>query len=179
MTQNGQDYAATKVAGSVTERSSFVPTSEAERTVARAAAWLDSKVGTVAACGKVWPADWRNRIDVDRLDIHMGDRCVIGQPLGCSGAFDDIGQYGGPGQFGVHMEADAAGPEQWIVFLNHQYEDAWRAYITATRGKANTETSSDLGAKPNNPTSPPTTNTTCGQTRTRSPEVLERVTANV
>lgn len=185
MTQNGQENAAAYASGSVTDQSRFVPTSEAERTVARAAAFLDSRDD--------FPDDWRDRIDVDSLQLFSTCRCICGQ----AGGFNvDIGSDAWVDAFAASRsfwgaiddawsrEAAASGMGRGAFGWNaigdtiaaKQFEEAWKVYVTATRGQANTETSSDLGAKPNNPTSPPTT---CGQTRTRSPEVLERVTANV
>lgn len=163
MTQNGQEYAATKVAGSVTERSMDSFSDSPTEVVERAAAMLDGL--------DFFPDDWRDRIDLDTLDIDVACKCVVGQSMADT-------------RLPYNTFVEKAGRRLDLGLLpafvdNEKFVAAWKAYITATRGQANTETSSDLGAKPNNPTSPPTTNDRCGQTRTRSPEVLERVTANV
>lgn len=135
------------------------------QTVVRAAEFLDQH--------ESFPDDWRDRIDLDTLDLCVN--CIVDQALSVDS--DDDTWWGVSCEFGA-LCRQSGYVGSTAAFACRSFEPAWKAYLTATRGQANTETSSDLGESKttNNPTSPPTT---CGQTRTRSPEVLERVTANV
>jgi hypothetical protein len=70
---NEQNYGVSDEPRSVTNSRSFTPTSEAERTVVRAAEFLDSRDD--------FPDDWRDRIDLDTLEI-ADTGCVICQIIG-------------------------------------------------------------------------------------------------
>jgi hypothetical protein len=167
MTQNGQENAATKVAGSVTD---------------------DGQVRDVLIAAKALiadPKDWcgDGPGSSGYGEMGPGTRCSMSAMRLVGGAnefFRALAAFKrANGLDFVDAWNDAASTTHEMVM---DAFDRAIASVTATRGQANTETSSDLGAKPNNPTSPPTApydNPTCGQTRTRSPEVLERVTANV
>lgn len=117
---------------------------EVMATVEKAAAWLDSKVGFVTACGTEWPADWRDRIDPDKLDLNYGNTCVIGQPLNLRSALEVA--YGSPGHGAPHQLGGIPSTESFApAFICDQHHAAWREYLTATRSEDKKATCSEPG----------------------------------
>jgi hypothetical protein len=87
---------------------------------------------TLAAAGVEWATGWRDRIDVDRLNMRMNSDCVIGQLYGSYWGFMVTAGEDRPMTL---TEASALGfyEDPSAAYVWDRYEalrQAWVAYLT-------------------------------------------------
>lgn len=75
-------------------------------------------------CG---PADWRDRIDLGKLDMRRPSSCILGQ------LYDDF--YEGLDQLNIRIEADSHGfnaswSEEWYGPVMAQLTEEWKRQIS-------------------------------------------------
>jgi hypothetical protein len=103
---------------------------EAWKRVENSVAWLDRK----AAEGEPIPVDWREKLDLDTLDIRNPERCVLSQVIGKQQVTGEAGNYTvngyawafdkyyPKGEFGAWSDMAFAGystvlNDAWVVWL--------------------------------------------------------------